>query len=65
MEKACETCVHFRQHYIKRGGSYVSLRYGHCVHPRVKHREAETPACQHFRVSAALQREKGERAVTE
>ena len=46
--KTCQTCKHFRLHYIKLGQSYVSINYGHCVHPRLKNRETDTPACNHY-----------------
>ena len=45
----CQNCVHYRQHYIKAGRSYRSIRKGHCVYPRLKNRENETPACAHFK----------------
>ena len=47
-KKTCETCKHFRLHYIKRGKSYSPLYYGHCVYPRLKKRETETLACEHY-----------------
>ena len=47
--KTCQTCKHFRLHYIKAGKSYHPINYGHCVYPRRKKREAETPACSHYR----------------
>lgn len=45
----CRDCEHFRQHYVY----FLELRYvtvpcGHCVHPRLKHRKPDTPACVHF-----------------
>ena len=46
--KTCQTCKHFRLHYIKRGKSYHSIHYGHCVYPMLKKREIETPACKHY-----------------
>ena len=47
-EKICKSCKHFRLHYIKLGRSYRSLRYGHCVYPRCKKREADCPACANW-----------------
>lgn len=44
-EQTCETCKHFRQHYIKFGKRYQPIHYGHCVYPRLKKRETITPAC--------------------
>ncbi len=48
MEKTCRDCKHFRLHYVKAGGSYLAIEEGHCVHPRLKDRAAETPACQRW-----------------
>lgn len=44
----CKTCKHFLLHYIRSRKTYTELHYGHCVHPRLKHREADTPGCQYF-----------------
>lgn len=47
--KICETCKHFRLHYIKHSNRYyVPLFYGHCVKPRLKKRFANTPACDYW-----------------
>jgi len=46
--KICRTCKHFRQHYIKFGRSYREIAYGHCVHPKLKKRETNSPACEHY-----------------
>ena len=48
-EKACKNCIHYRAHYIKRKSEYHKRSEGHCVHPRLKFRDAETAACQHFK----------------
>lgn len=48
MGPRCETCTHFRQHYVKQGRRYVKASGGHCVHPRVKLRFGRTPACAHY-----------------
>lgn len=47
-EKTCKSCKHFRQHFIKLGRRYQEISYGHCVYPRLKKREADTPACNNF-----------------
>lgn len=45
----CEMCKYFRIHYIKRGdGEYQEIIYGHCVYPRLKRREKDTPACKNY-----------------
>ena len=46
-EQICGNCAYFRLHYIRRGRRYFSLRYGHCVCPRLKKREAAQTACQY------------------
>lgn len=47
--KTCSNCKHFRLHYIKYSrGNYSALRYGHCVKPRLKKREAQNKACQYW-----------------
>ena len=45
----CETCKHFRFHYVRFGYRYSRIRDGHCVYPRSKRRESETPACKHYK----------------
>jgi len=48
-EKICQTCKHFRQHYVKSDlGNYDMCGSGHCVYPRCKPRYNETKACQHY-----------------
>lgn len=44
----CKDCQHFHQHYIKCGKKYKLVWCGHCDYPRLKKREAGTPACEHF-----------------
>ncbi|MCI9402346.1 MAG: hypothetical protein HFF04_01565 [Oscillospiraceae bacterium] len=52
-QKTCETCRHFKRHYIHWSGKqYRPLHCGHCVHPRLKDREANTPACRHYSARA-------------
>jgi hypothetical protein len=49
MEKeTCKTCKHFVRHYIRCRNRYEGLERGHCVHPRLKDRRTDTPACQHY-----------------
>lgn len=48
-KQTCGNCVHFRLHYIRRGRKYFSLRYGHCVCPRLKKRDAAQAACQYWK----------------
>ena len=49
----CKDCIHYRQHYIKFGRSYRPIAYGHCVYPRLKKREQNTPACCKFKAREA------------
>ena len=45
----CGQCRHFRRHYVKFGRNrYHPMSKGHCVHPRLKDRSVDTPACGHF-----------------
>lgn len=44
----CETCRHFRQHYVKVHEGYAVTGYGHCVYPRLKSRRTASPACENF-----------------
>lgn len=47
-EERCGNCKYFRQHYIRScKGHYSAVKYGHCVHPRLKKRRAEEH-CQYF-----------------
>ena len=45
----CKNCKHFRQHYIKRGNRYDEIHYGHCVYPRLKKRNTDEKACEHYK----------------
>ena len=45
----CKNCKHFRLHYIKFGRGYREITYGHCVYPRLKKRETESPACEFYK----------------
>lgn len=45
----CGNCKFFRLHYTRAyRGNYRALKYGHCVHPRLKKRRAEEH-CPHWR----------------
>lgn len=45
----CKNCAYFRQHYVKLGWSYREIKFGHCVYPRLKIREAGAKACTHYK----------------
>ncbi|MCL2883966.1 MAG: hypothetical protein FWF49_00585 [Oscillospiraceae bacterium] len=47
--KICGGCAHFRQHYVKFGYRYNDIDCGHCVFPRLKHRDATAAACEYFK----------------
>ena len=47
-QNTCGNCRHIRLHYIKTGRQYSPIHYGHCVYPRLKKRETDSPACSHF-----------------
>ncbi len=47
--QTCGNCAYFRLHYIRRGRRYFSLRYGHCICPRLKKRDAAQTACQYWK----------------
>ena len=54
--KTCENCRYFRRHYVRGAGNrYTPLDRGHCVHPRLKDRTIQTPACQRYRERPAQQ----------
>ena len=47
--KTCESCRYFKQHYVRTAGNrYTAIDRGHCVHPRLKDRTVQTPACQRY-----------------
>lgn len=48
----CKTCVHYRQHYILDEQRCTPIACGHCVFPRLKHREPSTPACHRYQLSS-------------
>jgi len=48
-EHICQTCKHFRQHYVKwLDDSYMECGSGHCVYPRCKPRYNSAKACQNY-----------------
>ena len=47
-KNTCVQCLHFRKHYVIVAGIYLEAMCGHCVYPRLKHRDFDTPACSHF-----------------
>ena len=50
-KKICVNCEHYRIYYVKDprlGDYYWETMNGHCIFPRLKHRDANTPACVHF-----------------
>ena len=47
-EPTCKTCIHYHQHYIVDDQRCVAIKCGHCVYPRLKHREPQNPACAHY-----------------
>ena len=50
MKETCKDCMYFRAHYVRRGRNwYLRTSCGHCVYPRLKHRQEDTPACTHFK----------------
>jgi hypothetical protein len=56
MRNLCKDCEHFRQHYIQYGGRYWEILYGHCVYPRLKKRETQSPACDRYSPRAAAEK---------
>lgn len=49
--QTCQTCKYYYQHYVKYGKNhFISVDEGHCVHPRLKFRKPEAPACEKFSV---------------
>ena len=47
--KTCAQCRHFRRHYVCQGGRrFVPLDRGHCAAPRLRDKDADTPACGRF-----------------
>lgn len=48
-EKICETCVHFRRHYVRRENDwYMPLQVGHCVKPFCREKKADNTACWRY-----------------
>ncbi len=49
MQKTCQLCKHFIQHYRKeKENDYCDVNCGHCKFPRLKHRNPGAVACYHF-----------------
>lgn len=48
MEQKCANCGRFIKHYIKSSGRFNEIDNGHCVYPRLKHRDGTQKACEHF-----------------
>lgn len=49
IERICQTCEHFYQHYVKCSGDYYfQCSSGHCVYPLLKLRYNDTKACRHY-----------------
>lgn len=49
IERICQTCEHFYQHYVKfPNGKFVEYYSGHCVYPRRKLRYGSGKACPHY-----------------
>ena len=44
----CKNCAHYRQHYIIDEQSCTTVDCGHCIYPRIKHRQPRHPACGHY-----------------
>ena len=44
----CQTCKYFTQHYYLDEQYCSELECGHCVYPRLKHRNPSAPACKHY-----------------
>ena len=49
MEQVCKNCKYFRQHFIRFGRSYRDIAYRHCVFQRLKERETNEKACEHYK----------------
>lgn len=44
----CMTCQYYCPHYIKRGGRYVPLAYGHCTRPAERGQPPNLYRCRHW-----------------
>lgn len=41
-EETCGECLHFLRHYVQlKDASFLPTQFGHCIHPRVKERQAD------------------------
>ena len=58
--ESCGSCKYFMRHYIRYDeGDYVPILDGHCKKPRLKLRNAKTPACQYWERQNNNQAESG------
>ncbi len=49
-DSKCGNCYYFRQHYVLFCGTrFDPIPCGHCVYPRLKHRNPNTYACVHYK----------------
>ena len=46
--KICNNCAHYRRHYVLGRERCTPVNCGHCSYPRIKRREPDNPACEHF-----------------
>lgn len=45
-ERTCESCVHFRPHYVPwENDKFRKIRCGHCTRPHIRHKDSESEAC--------------------
>ena len=50
MNKTCENCKHFRQHYARYSDYvYFKVASGHCIYPRIKLKYTDAKACEHWK----------------
>lgn len=49
IKKECKTCMHFVQHYGKRGNVYFPLYCGHCIVGKsIRSRKPDIEACAYY-----------------
>ena len=50
MDQTCESCQHFRRHYVRMGRNYyVPIDDGHCVRPRTRRKNAKDKICERYK----------------
>ena len=51
-EYVCANCKHYCQHYLSMPEfrKLFWVNCGHCILPRLKHREPNSKACKHFEI---------------